>query len=190
MSESILANDRRPQPLTIDTSQTRKFLELIGAYNEPCIFQTLPDDKKRNDRTLNHTFHGLLEEVGPRLASLNRRGAGVIMAINRMREGRRTIENVTAVRALFVDLDGAPIKPVLDCEIPPHVVVESSPGKYHAYWRTADVPLDQFSVLQRKLASLFNGDRAVCDLPRIMRLPGFWHQKSDPFQTRIIRGIA
>jgi RepB DNA-primase from phage plasmid len=184
------SSDRVTKSLTIDKPQTRQFLELLGASNEACTFQTLPDDKERNDRSLNETFHGLLKEVGPRLASLNRRGAGVFMAINRMRKGRRTIENVTAVRALFVDLDGAPIEPVLECKMPPHIVVESSPRKYHAYWRADDVPLDQFSVLQRKLAALFKGDRAVCDLPRIMRLPGFWHQKSDPFQTRIIRGIA
>jgi hypothetical protein len=36
------------------------------------------------------------------------------------------------------------------------------------------------------LAKQFNSDLSVKDLARVMRLPGFWHQKGDPFQTRIV----
>jgi len=69
----------------------------------------------------------------------------------------------------------------------PHIVVESSPGKWHAYWRVADVPLDKFSELQIALAALFGGDPAVSDLPRVMRVPGFFHLKGEPFRVRLLR---
>jgi hypothetical protein len=40
--------------------------------------------------------------------------------------------------------------------------------------------------LQKDLAARFSGDPKVCDLPRVMRLPGFYHRKAAPFLTRII----
>jgi hypothetical protein len=96
------------------------------------------------------------------------------------------------VRALFVDLDKdgrAKLEAVLRCERPPDIVVESSPGKFHCYWlNDGTVQLEQFKLLQSKLAALFGGDPAINDLPRVMRLPGFFHLKdpSDPFMTRVV----
>ena len=82
----------------------------------------------------------------------------------------------------------------MEVETTPHIVVESSPGKFHVYWRSdKSVRLEDFATLQRQLARVFDSDPSVCDLPRILRLPGAWHQKvrrdgqrSEPFQTRII----
>jgi hypothetical protein len=37
--------------------------------------------------------------------------------------------------------------------------------------------LDQFKDVQKRLLTLVGGDPNVCDLPRVMRLPGFPHQK-------------
>lgn len=44
----------------------------------------------------------------------------------------------------------------------------------------------KFRPLQHALANKFGGDPSVCDLPRVMRLPGFIHQKRAPFLSRII----
>ena len=79
---------------------------------------------------------------------------------------------------------------VLAAEAAPHIVVESSPGKWHAYWRVQNASLSDFKVRQHALADKFGGDRAVCDVARVMRLPGFWHQKGDPFQTNLITPTA
>ena len=86
------------------------------------------------------------------------------------------------VRAVFVDLDGAPLAPVLEAGLEPHVVVESSPGKFHVYWQVDDCPLDQFERVQRALARRFGGDPSVHDLPRVLRVPGFLHCKGEPFR--------
>jgi hypothetical protein len=52
--------------------------------------------------------------------------------------------------------------------------------------------LEEFPALQRSLAKRFAGDPAVSDLPRVMRLPGFFHQKKDstPFMTRMHLGTG
>src|SRR3546814_2261987 len=70
--------------------------------------------------------------------------------------------------------------------IPPAIVCESSPGKHHAYWPVADMPLGDFKRAQQSLAALYGGDPAVCDLPRIMRLPGYTHAKGEPFASRLL----
>src|SRR5262245_26980844 len=187
----------RASHLHFDVKQAKCFLDqLVGGASddERFTFQTLDDDQTRKEPQLTKLVPGRLGDVAERLEQLNQRGAGIYVTVNKINPGRRLAANVTAVRALFVDLDGAPLDPVLAWKLPPHIVVESSPGKFHVYWRTdGSVRLEDFSALQRKLASVFDSDPSVCDLPRILRLPGAWHQKvrrdgtrSDPFMTRII----
>jgi hypothetical protein len=110
----------------------------------------------------------------------------VFVTVNETDGKGRATTNIVRVRATFVDLDGAPLEPVTTHRIPPHIVIESSPDRWHAYWLTVDCPLKDFKIAQKRLASQFNGDPSVCDLPRVMRLPGFLHQKGEPFMTKII----
>lgn len=170
-----------------DRGAAVQFLHAIGA-EDGATFQTFDDDPDRRDPALAKIAHGRFQEVAHQLVELSRRGAGVFVAINRTDgRGRRT-ENVTAVRAVFVDLDGAPIEPCLRADEPPHVAVETSPGRFHAYWKVADLPLPGFRAAQEVLAERFGGDPSIVDLPRVMRLPGFDHQKipGRPFRVRIV----
>ena len=102
----------------------------------------------------------------------------------------RTAENIKNVRALFVDLDGSPLDPILaEGALPPHIITETSPGRWHAYWRVwpLEVCLDEFTPLQKAIAARFNGDASINDLPRVMRLPGFVHWKGEPFLSRVVQ---
>lgn len=160
------------------------FLTLL-AEGDPITFQTFAEGSKRAG--LAHIHHGQLEEHQAALQRLNDRGAGVFFMVNAGDGKGRTAANVTAVRALFVDLDGVPLGPVEGCGLEPHALVESSPGRYHAYWLVADCVLGRFTGLQKALAARFEGDVTVHDLPRVMRLPGFVHRKGEPFVTRVLR---
>ena len=135
-------------------------------------------------------LHGTFAQHQQDLMRLNEEGHGVYVMVNKgdgIAHGNaktcRTAANVVAVRALFVDLDGAPPEPVLAYQ--PDIVIESSQDRWHAYWLTRDFPLDKFTSCQQQLAKKFNADPKVFDLPRVMRVPGFWHLKGEPFQTRI-----
>jgi hypothetical protein len=94
----------------------------------------------------------LLHRITPALRRLQAGGAagaaGVFFTVNRTVGGRRRAEDVDRVRAVFVDLDGAPLDAVMACDLEPHCVVESSPGRFHAYWLVEDLPLDRFTPLQ------------------------------------------
>lgn len=159
------------------------FLSVLDPSARNFHFRVFDDDEARKDARLAGKFHGDFNKLANVLATRNASGCGVFVVVN---EGGQDAAAIKRVRVVFADLDGAPLDPVLACSLPPHLVVESSPGKYHAYWLVTDLPLDQFAGTQRSIAAEFNSDPSVNDLPRVMRLPGFWHRKGEPFQSRVI----
>ena len=184
-----------PLLLRPDLDETRRFLDLLDPGCERWTFQTFDDDDTRKHGALIQVLHGTLDEHALDLSATNANGGGVFVMVNEGDFEGRSASNIKRVRALFADLDGAPLEPVLEAsrENPPHIVVESSPGRFHVYWRVEGCPLEQFKPRQLALAAHFSGDRKVCDLPRVMRLPGFWHQKRktpdqevNPFMTRLL----
>lgn len=182
--------------LTPDLAAASRYLDMLE-LNGSFTFQTFDDKKttrvpKRKFDLLAQVFHGTLLEHANTLTRLQQQGAGVFVMVNRgdgivhpNRQTCRCTESVIAIRSLFVDLDGSPLQPVLDA-LRPDFIVESSPGRWHGYWLTNDCPLGEFSLLQKQIAQKFAGDPTVHDLPRVMRLPGFWHQKATPFMTKVI----
>ena len=114
-----------------------RFLKLLDDVDD-FTFQTFAEADEGAVRP--RVFHGPFLEHADALAKENDHGAGVFVMVNAgdgiVLEGAktcRTARNVQRVRAPFVDLDSAPIAPVLDCALPPDWVVRSSPGRWHAY---------------------------------------------------------
>ncbi len=162
-----------------------QFLKWI-AGDERHTFQTFDDINKRKNPELVRILHGTLEEHREILNDLNERGAGVFYTVNATDLKGRQAKNIVKVRAVFVDLDGAPIAPVQSGPLSPHIIVESSPGRYHAYWLVEGLTLEKFTPVQKALIQRFSADPAVHDLPRVMRLPGFFHRKDEPCLVKVI----
>ncbi|MBZ0096989.1 MAG: DUF5906 domain-containing protein [Sulfuricella sp.] len=173
--------------LAPDFDEARRFLSALDPAAASFTFQTFDDGHEPKNKRLSRILHGSFENHRHELARLNVQGAGVFVMVNKGDGLGRKADNVTGVRALFVDLDGSPLEPVLAVNVEPHIAVESSSSRFHAYWLAEGCPLERFTPLQEALAAKFDGDPKVKDLPRVMRLPGFWHLKGKPFQTRIIQ---
>ena len=179
-------------PMTPDKSEAEKFLAALDPSAHQFTFQTLDDNHDRRDKSLAKVFNGTLDQYFDTLAAYSARGAGIFVTINETDLRGREKHNVTRIRAVFVDTDGAPQEPI-DAAIP-HIVVESSPGKYHNYWLVKDCPIEAFTPYQIKLSEIYGTDPGVKDLPRVLRLPGFIHQKIDskkgfigtPFMVKVI----
>lgn len=168
-----------------DLDEAARFLTaLAGGEPESFTFQTFGD--RQGKAPAPRVLHGTLAQHGVVLEKANRAGAGVFVTVNATDGKGRMADNIVGIRALFLDLDGAPLSPVAAAAIAPHIVVESSPGRFHAYWLVSGCELADFRRWQQVLAARFGGDPVVCDLPRVMRLPGFWHRKGAPFRTRIV----
>lgn len=177
------------KPLMPDLAMVTKFLDALDP-NGVFTFQTF-DDSPTKRPALAKVLHGTFAAHETELLHLNALGAGVFVMVNEgdgvVHPGKRTCRaepSVIRVRSLFGDLDGAPIEPVVPFS--PDIVVESSPGRWHAYWLVNDCPLADFKKRQQQIAAKFDGDLKVCDLPRVMRLPGFFHQKATPFMTTLV----
>ncbi|MHB1926717.1 MAG: AAA family ATPase [Leptospirillum sp.] len=168
----------------IDFTETESFLQALdpmGAFT----FQSF-DDTPRKESYLAKVFHGSFSEHRDELARLNKTGAGIFVTVNKTDLRGRKAENITGIRAVFLDLDGAPLPS--EWLLEPHLIIESSPGRYHVYYLVEPgFPLDRFESVQKAIAARFNGDPAVSDLPRVMRITGFIHRKGEPFRSRIVQ---
>ncbi len=180
---SIPASEKISNPIAA------QFLSLL-AEEELVTFQTFDDVKERSDTSLVRILHGTLDQHLPVLTELNKKSAGVFFTVNATDLRGRKTENITRVRAVFIDLDGASLEPVLSAPLSPHVIIESSPKRFHAYWLVEGVPLEEFSSVQKALIQLFDADPAVHDLPRVMRLPGFYHNKGDSVLVQIVESFG
>jgi hypothetical protein len=174
--------------LTNNQCQTRAFLTLLEARvrAQPFDFRTFDDQKGRALRSLVGKLTGTIDETEARLQRRNASGAGVFVVINK---GGQTDAEITRVRAVFADTDGAPLEPIVEA-LAPHAVIYSSPGKWHVYWLVdEDFPLDQFTPIQKAIARKFGTDPSVHNRSRVMRLPGFAHSKGTPFDVHFVEPL-
>jgi RecA/RadA recombinase len=171
--------------MTIDLNQTRTYLEaLTGSPDTKVTWQWFADPPRlKGDKSLCGHRHGSLDDLSPMLTALNARGAGIFVTVNATDGEGRKSENVTGLRALFVDDDTAQD---LRSIVPPNIRVQSKRGQQW-YWLLEDgESLDQFRPAQLALAAHFHTDSSVTDLPRVMRVPGFEHVKGDPFDVKVV----
>jgi hypothetical protein len=172
--------------LAIQLDEAERFLDFV-AGDDVIGFRTFDDQERA--RVAPVKLYGSFEECSYKLKQQNEKGSGVFWVVNHSKDKNQTDSSIDSIRAVFVDLDGAPLFPVFHSDPAPHVILESSKGKYHAYWLvTGDFPVSDFSRFQKALAKKFKGDPSVHNLSRVMRIPGFVHQKdpSNKFVTRIM----
>jgi len=183
----------------IDIAEAERHIEaLTGAVDTKITLQLIADraDVQGDARH----FSGRLSDNARFLSGKNLNGFGVFMTINEMDGKGRKQKNVVRVSALAVDVDvnKATTGQVRSLEealkhcdvrgVPPTIVVRSNGQEnYHLIWRVEDCSRDDFRRYQKLLADHFDGDPSICDLPRLLRLAGFLHQKVEPRRTKLVR---
>ena len=135
---------------------------------------------------------GSLDDIAKKLTRLNtgRTPAGVYVTVNRMDGNGVKAENLERIRAVYVDWDNGIPETV---PLPPSILIQSSPGKYQAYWlidpdHTMTLPI--FKQVMETIVTQFGGDKGCKDVARVLRLPGFYHRKGAPFRVRFAPKIA
>lgn len=185
----------------LDIRLAKQHLNLLAPGETRFTFQTFDDKLKtkqeeENERAkkegsepvkikdkLAKILHGTLEQHWRDLVSLNNRGAGVFVTVNRTDlKGRRT-HNIVEVRALFQEDDQGfegtlPLVPTFE--------IKTSPGKGHRYWSVRDAwAFDDegkrdHADCMRGLVENFGSDKDAKDISRVLRLAGFLHNKGEP----------
>lgn len=144
-------------------------------------------DKKEKPQPdpLNMRFPDLtcaqVEQLLPKLAALNIEGAAIYVAVNAFM-GQRKIDNLSRVRGIHADLDGATEEQLKKLRniLPPTIVVRSSLAtKQHWYWLLAEgetLDAETTKAINQTIVDL-GADPAAVDVARLLRLPGFRHMK-------------
>ncbi|HIE85195.1 MAG TPA: hypothetical protein EYQ00_15770 [Dehalococcoidia bacterium] len=171
--------------LSISQAQAQRHLALLDEEAEFFTFQTFDDNKARKDQKLARILHGSLEDKLPELTRLSAAGAGIFVTVNETDLKGRTKENITRIRAVFKEDDRGGTPPL---PLEPQLIIESSPGKYHEYIITdaKGVDVAEFRPVQQRLVDDYGSDPSAKDLPRVLRLAGFPHQKN-PEKPHIAR---
>lgn len=180
--------------LQYDYGQTETYLEALAGFDwaaEKFVFQTFDDNRDRRSQEAAQAraqgkpgkdfraviLVGTFEQHKKRLETLNRNGAGVYLTVNPCIGGRK-IENLVGYRSVWCEWDNADKEPP-EWPLSPHIIVESSPKKFHVYWRVSGLDQNSFWRLNYCLAHDWGGDADAIDATRVLRLPGFYHQKVD-----------
>ena len=127
------------------------------------------------------------------LQGWDRKDRGTFFCISTLspKQSRRSKETVFEITCLHIDIDfrqinvepDAVLKRLEELEYPPSKVVNSGHG-YHAYWLLSEaLPITPELIVQteealRGLANMLGGDPAVCEISRLMRVPGSFNTKN------------
>jgi len=157
-------------------------ISLTGDVNTVLDWRMIHD--KRKDLPA-HTLRGTLSDTWQTLQDYNTQEYGIFAAINQLDGQGRELSNVEHIRAHVIDLDD-PITGQANFERATadgaSFAVMSSLNKSHVYWKVEPYTGNDFyTVIQRKLAQYYDSDRSIIDATRVMRVPGFLHQKADPY---------
>jgi hypothetical protein len=173
-----------------DYSEARRFVDALYDYGT-LTFQTASKTKNLIKPSYRS---GTLDEHWEWLQEQNRLGANIYIMVNEGDGHGRRLRNVKSVASFLVDLDGAPLDPVLESDVKPHIITETSSGRFQGIWRIEPIPVtmdtryeidDLYKRVHEGLATKFNADPAVKSLSHVCRLPGFVNHNHEPFVVRL-----
>lgn len=165
----------------------RKFKDFFH-HKMKATFQTFSKNRGGKQKPINFSGRGNKKTLNKLIhANVNDR-MDVGMMIGRSGSGSRSASAVDEIGAVFIDRDKGELtrKQLMALPLPPHLIVDTSPDNFHAYWLVKGCSVDHFKPVQKALASTFGTDANVCDASRVMRVPGTINWKRDkPFLASI-----
>lgn len=158
-----------------------------------------------------YSYQGLLQQQKQLLSDLkilNHQRYGIFVMVNEgdglihtNQRTAKTNDSVVNFSSCFIDTDKGDVRLAskfckeLTIEsgmlLSPHYIIQSSANRYHVYFhirKTAKSAksIEMWKSIQCKLSSLdVNFDQTMADECQLLRLPGFYHCKKDPFLVKV-----
>jgi len=141
------------------------------SHNRDLALDLLQDEKKRDT----------LKEI--RRANREADASAVYFVVNQGGQKKADIKQFTA---FYGEWDDIPLEEqwarVMALPIPPHVINKAR-ASLHFYWLAdEETTAEEWLTVQRTLIVMCGSDMAICDLPRVMRVPDYDHTTLD-FET-------
>lgn len=164
---------------------TEQFLSNFPSY----YIQTF-DDKAKDPSLVTH---GPAKDYPiSKLKELNEKGAGIFFTPNKFFSHRKADE-CQGVNAWFFETDDVSIeeqwKRICAAPLMPSLVTKTR-SSLHCYYLAVDAKIENFRLIQSGLIQHFKSDRACKDVSRVLRIPGYYHNKKDPVMVEIIHEQA
>lgn len=182
------------QAVNPDYAQAWQYVEAVTGENPSTAivdFRVLSElDKSAPAAKLR----GTLPQYWHTLCTYNAIGYGVFVNVNVMNGHGNTLEHIHAIRVHAVDLDNLSSQINLEaatrwspapCFATLTSIVEGR-SKHHVYWRVLPYSGNDYAThINRQLRHKFDGDKAVVDPSRVLRVAGFVHRK-DPSAPHLV----
>ena len=153
------------------------------------------DEETKTQQRIWNARKAASKEVQNWLKYSNTHGYDIYIGMNPLKPGSRTRnkEAIHEVRRLYLDLDEdgpTKLRDVLQDsfsgKLPsPSYIINTSPDRYQLIWNVEPGSFSPHEAesLMRGLATKYGGDRAVTDVSRVLRLPGFKHRGKNTWIT-------
>jgi hypothetical protein len=167
--------------------EARRYLSLLDEKATSFTFQTFHDAKHPTKFELAKVI--TKSPAWPDLLQMYKEGAGIYVTVNETDGTGRKSKNIVRIRAVWQEDDDGFSGSL---PLPPSLVVQSSPGRFHRYWLVADDwPADEqgrkdFAAVMERMVQSYGSDKNVKDISRVLRVPGFLHRKGEPHLVTIV----
>lgn len=184
---SILSSKITLEPTKI---QTREFLSAFFENEEEIYFRIYPDKKDDSfkggkEKCLLCNYSKMIYE----LKKNNEMNRAISFVVNGGGNTDKEVIRSKCCKAQFMEIDDFPmniqIAIINNFPIIPSIVVKTKKS-LHTYWLLKDGDINRFRGIQSKLIELFNSDPKIQNESRVMRLPGFYHNKEEPIMVEVI----
>lgn len=129
---------------------------------------------------------GKFSTIEETLTKHNQMGRGIFFVVN---TGGQDDKSITRINAQFVESDELSLeeqqKQVEGFPLPPSMIIKTRKS-LHVYWFVKEASVELFRTIQHQLVKQFQGDPMCVNESRVMRLPGFYHQKQEPVMVECI----
>ena len=134
--------------------------------------------------------HGAIRLKQNEADTWNKSGWGIFHTVNSF-SGPRRKENLLQIQSWAIDIDKGSkekqIERIKNAPVAPSLVVETKNG-HHVYWHSKDATLETYeAIVCDRLIPYFNADEKAKDVARVLRVPGYYHQKNpkNPFLVEL-----
>ena len=166
----------------------RDFFKAFGYSDKDAIYTRLIHDKDKTNQAMKMECElSYVDSFIKSMERYNKDGYGVFFVVN---GGGHDDKSVKAARAQFIDMDDFSFeeqwKRVNEFPLTPSIIIKTKKS-LHCYWLLENGKLDLFEEVQKRLICQFGSDATIKNKSRVMRLHGFYHQKSEPVLVELVK---
>jgi len=158
--------------------------DILGSLFNPAdtvCFRVFDDKKRGMFRGQNLQCEcGKYKTIEGDLNKHNEQDRGVFFVVN---YGGQNDQSITRINAQFFEMDGGTFEEQqakIDAfPLRPSMIVRTQKSLHTYYFMDGTAKVERFRTVQKQLVKMFGGDPMCVNESRVMRLPGFYHCKTD-----------